>query len=98
MKNVDSEIDNAGEAEGRRKLRGTEVNQDQVESAQHFLCEFVLHQEPLEPEQTIVVKWSEFVRVLAWYGALRAVGVLNGTGTVEKPGVLFNRDDDGSGH
>lgn len=75
-------------------MRGTEVNPDQFASAQDFITTFVTQQPaPDDPEQQIIIRWHELVRLVAWYGALRARGIENGRGgTVETPGKLVNRD------
>lgn len=74
-------------------MKGTEVNSDQLSSARDFITEFVTHQPaPADPEQRIEIRWHELVRLVAWYGALRARGIENGRGgTVDKPGELVNR-------
>jgi len=73
-------------------VRGTDVNEAQFEAAQDFITKFVTKQPELSPEQTIVIKWDELVRLVAWYGALRAQGIRDRTGgTVEKPGEVALR-------
>jgi hypothetical protein len=69
-------------------MRGTDVNPEQMEAAERFIAEHVTHGDPLPEDQPVTVKWGELVRLVAWYGALRAIGIQKGVSTVEHPNAV----------
>jgi hypothetical protein len=71
---------------GGRIMRGTDVTQAQFDEAEHFLTAFVLQRHAPKPGQNISIEWQKFVRVVAWYGAIRADGIARAGATVDGPG------------
>lgn len=73
-------------------MKGTELNEKQLKAAE----EFVLAQRSATsqvvqtpaPTERVSIEWQQFVRMVAWYGALRAAAMLKG-GSVENPSSFF---------
>ena len=67
-------------------MKGIDINDDQMRAAETFLLE---RQEPPCKARTgdvlVGMRWKDLVRLVAWYGAVRAEGALKGI-PVDKPG------------
>jgi len=58
-------------------MKGTDVTEDQLNAARDFLEKIVIKR-TVGPDERVVVRFDDYVRVVAWYGMIRAIGVENG--------------------
>lgn len=65
-------------------MRGIDVNQECIEQAGKF---YRLTAGNRADEEMILVSKDQIIRLLAWYGSLRADAACTGAG--EKPGEVF---------
>jgi hypothetical protein len=68
-------------------VRGTDVTQAQFDAAEQFWRTVPAKVDPAR--DPVVVSRSDLIRLLAWYGALRAEGARKGAGSA--PGVIVPR-------
>lgn len=74
-------------------MRGTEVTEAQIQSAREFIAarqsRDSLNYPVLDDATVLPVKFGDFARMLAWYGALRYTAGSTGVGgTLEEPGPM----------
>lgn len=75
-------------------MKGTDCTSEQLASARQFLHDRRVARGASSPDSvgdnvTVEVRYGDFVRMIAWYGALRFMAGRDGTGgTLEKPGEL----------
>ena len=70
-------------------MKGTELSEKQLKAAERFILSLTDgNRESLEPSQIISQRWDSLVRLVAFYGAIRAKAMLRG-GTVEEPQETF---------
>lgn len=73
-------------------MRGTELSDKQLKAAERFILSLTDGTKTsLEPESMISQRWDSLVRLVAFYGAIRAYAVTKG-GTVEEPGETFKTE------
>lgn len=69
-------------------MRGTEVTPKQFEAAQKFIMDRNHGQRSLPAEdESIHLEWGNFVRMVAWYGALRYQAGRDGINSLDDPGI-----------
>lgn len=66
-------------------MRGIDVTPEQMEAARSFIERQMLNAPP-KPEDSVSHRFEDLVRLVAWYGAIRYKGALDGVGTLENPG------------
>ena len=71
-------------------MKGTDLSEKQLKAAEQFILGARAEGNALQPEpsQVIAHRWEDLVRIVAWYGAIRAQSMLQG-GTVEEPGETY---------
>ncbi len=74
-------------------MKGTDLTPKQLKSAEEFILDRSRNRidgrHVIDPDHPIVMRWSDLVRIVAWYGALRYQAGKFGTGgTFEKPGPI----------
>ncbi len=69
-------------------MRGTELTQAQIEAAERFILARRAKGNTQHPSQDepISQKWGDFVRLVAWYGAIRYKAGIEGLSSLENPG------------
>lgn len=73
-------------------MKGTDCTQAQMIEARHFVENVALASPRELPDEPIMIKPDDLVRLIAWYGAVRFKAALNGVGTLENPGRVERRD------
>jgi hypothetical protein len=73
-------------------VKGTELSEKQLKAAERFILSLRAKGNTQTPESTQIVtqRWDSLVRLVAFYGAIRAKAMLHG-GTVEEPGETFKQ-------
>lgn len=66
-------------------MRGTEINDRQMESACEFLALTAQQPLPAHDDDVVGIKFSTMVRLMAWYGAVRYQAGTQGIGRVDDP-------------
>lgn len=78
-------------------MKGTEITPEQELAAEEFLAIVSRGPIPDNKETRVTLAWSRLVRLIAWYGEMRAVGGV-GDGQVEikrkRPSLVRNNRDD----
>jgi len=71
-------------------MKGTDLTEKQLKAAEQFILGARAKGNTQSPEadQAVTQRWSDLVRIVAWYGAIRAASMQHG-GTVEEPGETF---------
>jgi hypothetical protein len=69
-------------------MRGTDLTPEQIESAKQFAVAISGIQPP-DDDRLISMTFGNFVRVVAWYGAMRYEAGQKGINSLEKPGTAF---------
>ena len=70
-------------------MKGTDLSEKQLRAAEQFILSLTDGvRTSLEPSQIIFQRWDSLVRLVAFYGAVRATAMLHG-GTVEEPNEVF---------
>jgi hypothetical protein len=76
---------------GEIEMRGTELTEQQIQSARQFLSDRRVSfpgKIPLD-EQIIKIPFGDVARIVAWCGALRYIAGRDGSGgTLEEPGLF----------
>jgi len=69
-------------------MRGTELTKEQIEAAERFILARRAEGNSQHPanDGEIVQKWGDFVRLVAWYGAIRYKAGAEGLSSLEVPG------------
>ena len=69
-------------------MKGVDVTPAQIKAAERFLEQ--LHVGDIERMRSrdVQMPFEQFVRLLAWYGAIRALGVEMGISTSSEPGEV----------
>jgi hypothetical protein len=67
-------------------MRGTEVTPEQMEAASAFLKNSMECPTPA-PGQVVEICFDDLLRLVAWYGAVRYKGALDGIGDEGRPGM-----------
>jgi hypothetical protein len=72
-------------------MRGTELTDAQMDAAEKFilLCRTEGNTRTPKPEESVSMRWSNIVRIVAWYGAIRAKAVADGN-SVDEVGETYN--------
>jgi hypothetical protein len=65
---------------------GTDLTEWQLKAAENFLR--AASEEPLNSKGKIVLAFGDLVRIVAWYGQIRAKGVESGI-PADEPGETF---------
>ena len=75
-------------------MRGTEITDAQMDAAEKFLLlvRSVDNETQPDPEDSVSIPWNKLVRLVAWYGAIRANAVANGN-PVDKAGETYKTED-----
>jgi hypothetical protein len=76
-------------------MRGTEITDAQMEAAEKFilLVRSADNNTQPDPEDSVSMPWHKLVRIVAWYGAIRANAVANGN-PVDKAGETYKIEDE----
>ena len=71
-------------------MRGTEITDAQMNAAEEFilLCRTDKNTRTPKPEEFVSMPWSNIVRIVAWYGAIRAKAVADGN-SVDRVGETY---------
>jgi hypothetical protein len=76
-------------------VRGTELTQQQIESAELFVRDRQCEGRKPQKDERISIRFDDLVRIVAWYGALRyKAGRDKDGGTLEAPGYFVVRKSD----
>jgi|GEM_PF-3946941 hypothetical protein len=61
-------------------MRGTDITEAQMDAAEKFilLCRTDGNTRTPKPEEFVSMPWANIVRIVAWYGAIRAKAVADG--------------------
>lgn len=59
-------------------MRGTDLTEWQLEAAKKFLMDQSNIEESASLDQQITMTFADLIRVVAWYGQIRAEGVARG--------------------
>lgn len=73
-------------------MKGIDISESQLEAAADFICErrTVGSDIKLRPETEVAISWGNLVRLVAWYGAIRANAVARGGDPVH-PGKVVEK-------
>lgn len=71
-------------------MRGTDITEAQMDAAEKFifLCRTDGNTRTPKPEEFVSMPWSNIVRIVAWYGAIRAKAVADGN-SVDRVGETY---------
>ena len=71
-------------------MKGTELTDWQLQAAEKFLRQRGrnMDEQPRELGRQVSIRWSDLIRVVAWYGQIRAQAVANGA-PPDEPGETF---------
>jgi hypothetical protein len=71
-------------------MRGTEITDAQMDAAEKFilLCRTDGNTKMPKPEESVSMPWANIVRIVAWYGAIRAKAVADGN-SVDEVGETY---------
>lgn len=71
-------------------MRGTEITDSQMDAAEKFilLCRTDGNTQYPKPEESVTMHWGNIVRIVAWYGAIRAKAVKDGA-SVDDAGETY---------
>lgn len=67
-------------------MRGINVTPEQFEAAKVFIESLMRQPPPGTLDDVVSQRYEDFIRLVAWYGAIRYQGAKNGIGTFEVPG------------
>ena len=67
-------------------MRGTDVTPEQMEAARVFLAD-TMQRTPPELGDVLEICFDDLLRLMAWYGAVRYRGALDGIGEEGRPGI-----------
>ena len=74
-------------------MKGTDVTEKQYRAAERFILSIGrVEPDSIDPNREVSISWNKFVRVVAWYGAIRCASGLEG-GTVDEPGETYDVAD-----
>lgn len=71
-------------------MKGTDVTAVQLAAAEDFLLQLNRRSPECCSGRVLQVRFDDLVRIVAWYGAIRAGSVIEG-GTVDQPGSVTVR-------
>lgn len=71
-------------------MKGTDLTDWQLSAAEKFLRQRGrrMDEQPREIDRIITIPWGDFIRVVAWYGQIRAHAVANGA-PPDEPGETY---------
>jgi hypothetical protein len=71
-------------------MRGTEITEEQMYAAEKFilLCRTDGNTRTPTPEESVSMPWANLIRIVAWYGAIRAKAVADGN-SFDEPGETY---------
>jgi hypothetical protein len=69
-------------------MKGTDLTPAQIQRAEEFVMQRAGQKLPIDHGRLISIPFGQFVRVIAWYGALRYQAGAAGINSLDDPGEL----------
>lgn len=69
-------------------MKGTDLTQAQIDAAERFILARRATSNLQHPkgDEEILQRWSDFIRIVAWYGAIRYKAGSEGLSSLDNPG------------